>query len=72
MSDQAENPEERPSGKRGEAAWREARERVDERNARARKAGKERREAYERQRDEARRAAERRQMAAAMRRHDTP
>jgi hypothetical protein len=58
MSDEVE-PEDGRSSARGEAAWKEARERVAERNHAARKAGKRRREAYERQREEARRAAER-------------
>jgi hypothetical protein len=44
--------------KTGEAAWKEARSRVAEKNDRARKAGKERREAYEEARLQARRAAE--------------
>jgi hypothetical protein len=71
MSDQTDHREEQATGKRGEAAWKEARDRVDQRNAQARKAGKQRREAYERQRDEARRAAELRQMAQ-LRDRDTP
>ena len=57
MSDQAGEG----SAKRGEAAWKAARERVAERNDQARKAGKQRRQAYERQKADARRAAERRQ-----------
>ena len=61
MSD-PEQSHERASGKRGDAAWKEARERVAERNAKARKAGKQRRETYEHERDEARRDAERRRM----------
>ena len=48
---------------RGEAAWKEERERVADRNAKARKAGREQRETYEREKVEARRAAERRQLA---------
>jgi hypothetical protein len=67
MSDQ----EEQSTDKRGEAAWKEARERVDQRNAQARKVGKQQREAYERQRDEARRVAELRRMAE-LRERDTP
>jgi hypothetical protein len=54
MSDQPEGP----APKRGEAAWKEARDRVAERNARAKKAGKQEREAYERGQNDARRAAE--------------
>ena len=49
---------------RGEAAWKEDRERVADRNAKARKAGREQRETYEREKVEARRAAEKRQLAA--------
>jgi hypothetical protein len=56
VSDQDEGQQ--PAAKTGEAAWKEARSRVAEKNDRARKAGKERREAYERARLEARRAAE--------------
>jgi hypothetical protein len=62
MTDQADQQENTATA-RGEFAWREAMERVAERNERARKAGKQRREAYERQRSEARHAAERRRMA---------
>jgi hypothetical protein len=61
MSDQSEEREQ-PAAKRGEAAWKEARERVADRNDKARKAGKQRRDAYERERGDARRAAERRRM----------
>lgn len=57
MSDQDERGQE-PAAKTGEAAWKEARARVTEKNDRARKAGRERRDAYERARMEARRAAE--------------
>jgi hypothetical protein len=46
------------SSSRGEAAWKEARERVASRNAEARKHGKESRERYERDREKIRRAAE--------------
>lgn len=56
MTDQSDRHSE--SSARGEAAWKQAREAVAERNQRAQKAGRERREAYERQRDDARRAAE--------------
>ena len=38
MSDQVEQPGEGPPAKRGEAAWKEAREGVAQRNAQARKA----------------------------------
>jgi hypothetical protein len=45
------------SSTRGEAAWKETRERIASRNADARKQGKQRREAYEQTREDARRAA---------------
>jgi hypothetical protein len=48
---------------RGEAAWKAAKDRVEQRNAEARKAGKQRRETYERQREEHRRGAEGREEA---------
>ena len=48
---------------RGEAKWKEAREQVADRNAKARKAGREQRETYERGKADARRTAEARQMA---------
>jgi hypothetical protein len=54
----------RTSGKRGEAAWKEDRERIAARNDEARKAGKQRREDYERRRAEARQAADVRRRAA--------
>ena len=57
----------RAVSKRGEAAWKEEKERVAERNAEARKAGKKRREAYEDQRRAARRAAEDRRMGEVLR-----
>jgi hypothetical protein len=59
MSDQ----EEQGPSRRGEAAWRLAKERVTERNDQARRAGKQRRQAYEREREERRRAAEVRRSA---------
>jgi hypothetical protein len=58
-----ERQEEQPVSTRGEAAWKEVKDRIAERNEKARKAGKLRREAHERQRQEARQAAERRRMA---------
>ena len=51
-------------GKRGEAAWKEDRERIAARNDEARKAGRQRRDDYERQRAEARHAADVRRRAA--------
>jgi hypothetical protein len=67
MSDQADHQVEQGPSKRGEAAWKEAKERIAERNEKARKEGKQRREAYERQQAEARRTVERRQMAELLR-----
>jgi hypothetical protein len=59
MSDQ---PDQAPK-KRGEAAWKAAKEQVAERNAAVRKEGKQLREAEERKKIEARRELELRQMA---------
>jgi hypothetical protein len=50
---------------RGEAAWKEEKERIAARNEQARKAGRQRRESYEREREQARREAERRRSEAA-------
>ena len=61
MSDQPDPQSE--SSARGEAAWKQAREAVAERNQRAQKAGRDERKAYERKQDEARRAAEARAYA---------
>ena len=63
MSDPAEQEAE-STGKRGEAAWKEHRERIAARNDRARKEGRARQEADQRDRDRARRERERREMAA--------
>ena len=52
-----------PAPKRGEAAWKEERERIAERNSKTRKAGKEEREAHELQQGTSRREAEGRRMA---------
>jgi hypothetical protein len=57
VSDEAMGEDKRSSA-RGEAAWKEALERVAERNQAARKAGRQRRQAYEQQRADAHRAAE--------------
>lgn len=54
------------SSSRGEAAWKETRERVASRNADARKEGKQERETYERGREDARRAAAAKQHAKLM------
>jgi hypothetical protein len=64
MNAESQPQEAQPPAKRGEAAWKEAKERVAERNMKARKAGKQRREAEERRQAEARQAAEQRRMAA--------
>lgn len=58
------------SGSRGEAAWREARDRVAERNEEARKAGRKKRAEKDRERMVERRAAENRDMAEAISKHD--
>jgi len=71
MSDPADQ-EGQPSGKRGEAAWKEHMQRIAARNERARKEGKARREAEERERDRARRERERREMAALVGKHGKP
>ena len=49
MTDQNE---EKPVSKRGEAAWKEARDRIAERNEQVSKAGRKQREDYERARIE--------------------
>jgi hypothetical protein len=56
--------EQQPTGRRGEAAWKEHRERIAARNDAVRKEGKARREASEREKDQARRDRERRELAA--------
>ena len=60
MSEEADQ-QPRPA-KRGEAAWKAAREAVAERNDETRKAGKKERADYERHKADARREAERRQL----------
>ena len=62
MSDQSEAQEGKPVSKRGEAAWKETKDRIAERNAKTRSAGKQRREAHDRERADARRAADQRRM----------
>jgi hypothetical protein len=57
------------SSSRGERAWKEATDRVESRNADARKAGRAEREAYERKRDAARRAAAAERHAKLVKRH---
>ncbi|MGH8573324.1 MAG: hypothetical protein ACREX8_12220 [Gammaproteobacteria bacterium] len=57
MTDEGKPEQHKPSA-RGEAAWKEQRERIAERNAAARKAGRAERDAYERKQDASRRARE--------------
>ncbi|HEY1360580.1 MAG TPA: hypothetical protein VGF21_19930 [Thermoleophilaceae bacterium] len=66
MSDPAERGDEAPR-KRGEAAWKEERERIAARNDAARKEGRARREAAEREKDRARHEHDRREMEALLR-----
>ena len=63
MSDEADRTPDDSPRKRGEAAWKEAKQQIAERNERARRAGRAQREAHERDKAQARYAAERRQMA---------
>jgi hypothetical protein len=63
MNDEPQPQDAPPPAKRGEAAWKEMRDGIAERNAKARKAGKQRREAHELQQAQSRRAAEQRRMA---------
>ena len=72
MSDQPDQQDASPPSKRGEAAWKETKDRIAERNAKARSAGKQRREADERQRAETRRAAEQRRMVELLGKRRTP
>ena len=65
MSDQV-NDGQTVAPKRGEAAWKEAKDRIAERNEQARKAGRQRREAKERLRRVELRAAQQRDMAEAI------
>jgi hypothetical protein len=60
MSEKSSEPRQR----RGEAAWKEEREQVAGRNAKARKAGMEQRATHEHERAVARVAREQREMAA--------
>ena len=62
MTDEMEH-QEQPTGRRGEAKWKEDKERIADNNARAKKAGREQRQAHERGQAEARRRRELRQMA---------
>lgn len=64
MSEPADQHEAPVVPKRGEAAWKAAKESIADRNDKARKAGKAQREASERQAAEARRAADLRERAS--------
>lgn len=68
MSDKPK-AEEHVVAKRGEAAWKEEKDRIAERNEQARKAGRQRKGAKDRLRVVARMAAERREMAEALGQH---
>lgn len=68
VSDKPE-AEERTVSKRGEAAWKEEKDRIAARNEQARKAGRQRRDAKDRVRVAARVAADRREMAEALGQH---
>jgi hypothetical protein len=63
MSDPADG-QEQPTGRRGEAAWKEHMDRIAARNDKARKEGRARRDAAEREKDQARRDRDRRELAA--------
>ena len=67
MSD-GTDPEDVESSARGEAAWKEAKDKVAARNQQAQRTGRKTRDAYERKRDDARRAAEARRHAQLLRR----
>lgn len=58
MSDEASSADP-PPAKRGEAAWKEMKSRIGDRNNKARKAGKESREAYTREKEGRRQRADR-------------
>lgn len=58
MSDPGNSTQTSPA-KRGDAAWKQAKSRIAERNDKVRKEGKERREAYQRESQDRRRAADR-------------
>jgi hypothetical protein len=61
-------PSEWKGSTRGEAAWKEARERVASRNDEVRRSGKKQREADEQAREDLRRAAELKRQAAVVQR----
>jgi hypothetical protein len=62
MSDSA-SPADPAPAKRGEAAWKEMRTRIADRNDKVRKAGKEQRAAYQREKEARRYRAERAEQA---------
>ena len=66
MTDEPNSGENPQPAKRGDAAWREERDRIDARNDAARKAGKQRRADYERVKDDARRSADAHRRAEAL------
>ena len=63
-----EQNEEKPVSKRGEAAWKEARDRIAERNEQVSKAGRKQREDYERARIEDRVEADMRRRSEQLKR----
>ena len=63
MSDEANSADPGPA-KRGEAAWKEMKARISDRNDKVRKAGKESREAYTREKEGRRQRADRDERAA--------
>ena len=69
MSDQVDDGQPVVS-KRGEAAWKEAKDRIAERNDQARKMGRQRREEKDRVRIAELREAQRRDLAEAISTHD--
>ena len=66
MTDETKDGETPQPAKRGDAAWRAERDRIDARNDAARKAGKQRRADYERVKDESRRSADAHRRAEAL------
>ncbi|HEY6779967.1 MAG TPA: hypothetical protein VI111_03385 [Thermoleophilaceae bacterium] len=63
MSSQPKDPQEKPA-KRGDAAWKEVRERIAASNEQARKAGRERQVEGEKMRNAARKAIDKQRQAA--------
>jgi hypothetical protein len=71
MTEHVDNEEHKPAA-RGEAAWKETKERIAASNQKVKRAGKERREAYEQGRADALRAAEARRDAKLIGKRRTP